>query len=70
METLDEYNKRQRAAHAEMESAKTRQQMNGIACPKCGAEMHDSDPFSVLASYPPQKDVACGACGYTGCRVA
>jgi hypothetical protein len=41
---------------------------NGIACPKCGSEMYDSNPDHVLMSYPPKVSVAC-ACGFHGSRV-
>ena len=41
-------------------------QPNGIACPKCGAELVDTDPNVVLTSYPPQKHVGCLKCDYTG----
>jgi len=43
---------------------------NGIACPKCGAELWDSDPTRMLASNPPQKNVNCPGCGYVGYRFA
>ena len=42
---------------------------NGIACPECGEELWDSNPASVLASYPPKLNVHCLACGYRGYRV-
>jgi len=41
---------------------------NGIACPKCGEELFDSTPNIVLTSYPPQHNVNCPKCGYTGYR--
>ena len=45
---------------------------NGIACPKCGEELYDSDPMTMLASDPPQKNIAClrPNCGYIGFRIA
>lgn len=43
---------------------------NGIACPNCGKELVDSAPNITLTSYPPQKNVACPACGYSGYRIA
>lgn len=45
---------------------------NGIACPKCGNEMVDSEPMVILTSNPAQKNVACQDkdCGFTGYRVA
>ena len=45
-------------------------QLNGIACPKCGAELLDTHPTMVLYSNPPQKNIHCGECGYVGFRLA
>jgi len=42
---------------------------NGIACPKCGAELRDTLPIVILTSAPPRKDVNC-VCGWKGTRVA
>ncbi len=42
---------------------------NGIACPKCGEELWDSNSY-ILSSIPPKKDVHCPECGYKGYRVA
>ncbi len=42
---------------------------NNIVCPKCGAELYDTVPDVVLASYPPQKNVHC-ECGFKGYRIA
>jgi C4-type Zn-finger protein len=44
------------------------QHPNGIACPKCGAELYDSEPNVVLTSNPPQYMVACSKCDYRGTR--
>jgi predicted RNA-binding Zn-ribbon protein involved in translation (DUF1610 family) len=41
---------------------------NGIACPECGEELHDSDDFCTLISNPPQIPVKCPKCGWTGSR--
>ena len=41
---------------------------NGIACPKCGGELLDSTPNIVLTSYPPQYNIHCPKCDYTGYR--
>lgn len=35
--------------------------LNGIACPKCGEEMYDTNS-NVLCSYPPKKNVHCEKC--------
>lgn len=44
--------------------------LNGIACPKCGEELIDSNPMETLTSYPPQKNVNCSKCEYVGYRIA
>lgn len=41
---------------------------NGIACPKCGAELIDTNPSVVLTSNPPRYLVHCEACDYSGTR--
>jgi C4-type Zn-finger protein len=45
---------------------------NGIACPKCGEELLDTQPYMTLTSMPPQKNVGCSSeeCDYTGYRIA
>lgn len=45
-------------------------QENGIACPKCSAELLDTTPNQMLASLPPQKAVHCRKCGWRGHRLA
>lgn len=40
----------------------------GIACPKCGKELYDVNPHWVLPGIPPQVDVKCLACEWTGLR--
>ena len=44
-------------------------QLNGIACPRCGSELWDSNPMITLTSNPPKKNVHC-TCGYRGYRTA
>ena len=44
--------------------------LNGIACPKCGAELYDSNPMVTLTSMPAQKNVHCSKCDYIGYRIA
>ena len=34
----------------------------GIACPKCGSELHYTNPGIMLTSYPPRKPVNCKNC--------
>ena len=41
---------------------------NGIACPKCGAELVDSCPDVVLTSCPAQYQINCVECNFTGTR--
>ena len=45
--------------------------LNGIACPKCGEELYDSNPHSVLLSYPPKTSIIClnHNCNYEGYRI-
>ena len=43
-------------------------QLNGIACPECGAELYDSNPMVTLTSIPPQLNIHCSKCGYSGYR--
>lgn len=42
--------------------------LNGIACPKCGEELYDSQPQITLTSNPAQKTTMCKSCDYTGYR--
>lgn len=46
--------------------------LNGIACPKCGEELYDSNPMITLTSNPAQKNVHCSStkCGHVGYRIA
>jgi hypothetical protein len=44
--------------------------LNGIACPKCGNELYDSEPMVTLTSFPAQKNVHCSKCNYVGYRIA
>lgn len=58
IEPLEDHNKRK------MEEYKKKQTKgNGLACPKCGAEMLDWDGIA-LASMPPKKAVICLECGH------
>lgn len=46
--------------------------LNGIACPKCGKELFDTQPNVTFTTMPPKKKVGCSSdkCDYTGYRVA
>lgn len=57
--TLQEHNELKRKLHDEGFAKK-----NGIACPKCGHEMVDTNPGMLLTSNPPQKDVHCPMCSH------
>lgn len=63
--TLEEYQKQRRV---EIERARLARQPhpNGIACPRCGEELWDSDPTMTLASNPPQKNIHCPSCKWVG----
>jgi len=67
MKTLEEHNSEK------MKEYDLRRQehpvKNGIVCPKCGDELFDSDPYIILGSDPPQKNVHCD-CGFRGYRIA
>jgi hypothetical protein len=42
---------------------------NGIACPKCGNELMDTNPMMTLTSHPAKKNVHCSKCEYKGYRI-
>ena len=67
MQTLEEYNNKRRDQHLEIGGKLPK---NGISCPKCGVELFDTNPWEILASYPPQKNIHCKECEYVGYRVA
>lgn len=58
MKTVEEHNREA------LENYKTKDIGTGVQCPHCGAEMFETTPGIVLASYPPQKRVHCKSCGY------
>jgi DNA-directed RNA polymerase subunit RPC12/RpoP len=66
--SFDEHNSNAWATQVNMYSIEPRP--NGIACPKCGKELMDTNPNMTLTSYPAQKNVHCPKCGYTGYRIA
>lgn len=67
LKTLDAHNSQRRTVHNIDLSEPT---PNGIACPKCGTELMDSNPGFTLTSSPPQKNTECPSCGYHGLRIA
>jgi len=61
MKTLKEHNEEaKRIPCEERESGSA-----GVLCDKCDAELVFADDF-VLCSFPPQRNVVCKICGYTG----
>ena len=68
LKSLDEHNSEAWSTQVNMFSNAPRP--NGIACPKCGNELMDTNPMGTLLSYPAQKDVHCPKCEYTGYRIA
>ena len=67
MKSLAEHNAERQQVHAK--DLDNESQRNGIACPRCSAELWDSSPMTTLTSNPPQKNVHC-TCGYRGYRTA
>lgn len=65
LKNLEEHNKQRREKHTWLDG---KPQHNGIACPKCGAELVDSRPGVVLTTYPCKVNIACPTCGYQGYR--
>jgi C4-type Zn-finger protein len=67
LKTLDEHNSTARI----IQSFDNKPNKNGIACPKCGSELYDSNPMITLASFPAKKNIACMKedCGYIGYRI-
>ncbi len=59
--TLEEHNRKSMSTQITNEP-----KLNGIACPKCGSELYDTNPMVVLTSYPPQKNIHCVECDYVG----
>ena len=66
LKSLDEHNSTAWSTHTSMFNNSP--QPNGIACPKCGEELMDSNPMMTLTSHPPQKNVHCPKCEYSGYR--
>lgn len=69
MKTLEEHNKEREQSY-ELWRKRQEPHPNGIACPKCGEELWDSNPMVTLYSNPPKKYVHCPKCGYRGYRLA
>ena len=68
MKTLDEHNKERLYLHKiSLHAGNPR--LNGIECPECGTELFDTNPMETLTSNPPQKNIHCAFCKYTGYRI-
>lgn len=63
LRSIDEYEAEKAAQFQRAQSTRT-----GIACPKCGVEMHNQvGPGGLcvmLTSHPPQKRIECRFCGF------
>lgn len=62
---LDQYN----SMKAKQRAAGDKPQPNGIECPQCKEEMYDSNPFSVITTFPAKKNIHCPGCGYEAYRL-
>jgi DNA-directed RNA polymerase subunit RPC12/RpoP len=69
MKTLEEHTRERQKVYDKLDEWNV-PHVNGIACPKCGKELWDTNPNMILTSSPPQKDIHCLACGYSGYRLA
>jgi len=67
VKTLSEYNKERVEFYRKNVGSAC---SNNIACPKCEYELCDSSPNITLAGHPPQKNIHCVQCGFTGLRIA
>lgn len=65
MKSLEEFNRERRQSYIIATPTK-----NGIACPKCGNELVDTNPNVTLTIYPSQTSVHCLGCDYRGYRIA
>jgi uncharacterized protein with PIN domain len=67
--SLETYNKERAEQLACVRATIDKKFPNGIACPKCGMELYDSSPLTVLTSNPPRLQVECYECDFSGARV-
>lgn len=68
LKNLAEFNAVNSVFHHQMNDNSPRK--NGIECPDCGEELFDSCPMMTLTSNPPQKNIHCEKCDYSGYRIA
>jgi len=64
--SLEDHQRKYLENYRERSSDKSRR--NGIACPKCGAELYDSNPMVSYSSMPPSSPIHCEECKFTGSR--
>ena len=69
MKTLAEHDAEKMALYLQLQRM-SQAHANGIACPRCGEELWDTNPMVTLTSNPPRKQVRCVACCYAGTRIA
>lgn len=70
MKTSAEFNFNTRDYYRRLSEMLNSPRPNEIECPKCQAELYDSDPNTTLTSNPPRKTVVCLKCNFQGYRVA
>ena len=66
LKSLEEFNAEKHATQLAAAAACP----NGISCPECGKELWDTTPMLTLTTYPPQVNIHCPACDYSGYRLA
>lgn len=66
LKSLEDHNAKHRRRH----TLGSEVVLTGIACPKCGAELQESNPGRIHPSLPPQKAVKCTKCEYLGTCIA
>lgn len=65
LRSIESWQEYRRKEHELLDFNRYRPRPNGIACPKCSAEMVDTSPNISLTSNPPQKYVHCPACEFS-----
>ena len=65
---LDEHNEKAQALH-DASRLNLGPRPNGLACPQCGSELADSNPWMSMMSNPPKYAVECSHCSFRGTRL-
>lgn len=68
LKSLKEHNSNRLKQIWQISGTKLEPVPNGIECPDCGKELFDSNPGQLLLSNPPQHEIHCKYCKYTGTR--